>query len=162
MGARLQIGAPMNPPAQFLRYSSCNSPIETTMHTGSCLCGGVQFEVQGDLAPIQICYCGQCRKAQGTALVTNMPVSRSAVKFSSGEHLMRRYESSPGKLRVFCSRCGSPLYSERPATAPGVIRLRAGVLDGPLPVRPEVQIYAAHRSNWWPLRDDLPACDADL
>ena len=129
------------------------------MYTGSCLCGGVRFEIEGELAPIQVCYCGQCRKAQGTPLVTNIPVDRGAVNFLSGEALLSRYESSPGKLRVFCSRCGSPVFSERPTTAPGVVRLRAGLLDGPLDIRPEVQIYAAHRSNWWPLREDLPACD---
>ncbi|WP_290537184.1 hypothetical protein [Alcanivorax sp.] len=42
------------------------------MYTGSCLCGGVTFEIAGELAPIQVCHCQQCRKAQGTALVTNI------------------------------------------------------------------------------------------
>ena len=36
------------------------------MFTGRCLCGGVRYTVSGDLAPIQICHCAQCRAAQGT------------------------------------------------------------------------------------------------
>ncbi|HBS15496.1 GFA family protein, partial [Alloalcanivorax venustensis] len=30
-------------------------------YTGSCLCGGIAFEVRGPLAPIQVCHCQQCR-----------------------------------------------------------------------------------------------------
>lgn len=125
------------------------------MYSGSCLCGGVRFEVDGELEPIQVCYCEQCRKAQGTVLVTNIPLNRSAVRFTSGEELFSHYESSPGKDRVFCSRCGSPLFSER-RSLPGVIRLRAGLLNEPLVTRPAAQFYTAHKSNWWPLREDLP------
>jgi hypothetical protein len=44
------------------------------MYTGSCLCGGVAYEIDGELEPIQVCHCSQCRKAQGTAIVTNIPV----------------------------------------------------------------------------------------
>ena len=40
------------------------------MRTGGCLCGAVRYEVTGPLAPIQLCHCGQCRKAQGSALLT--------------------------------------------------------------------------------------------
>ncbi len=33
------------------------------MVSGSCLCGGVRFRIEGGLAPTQVCHCGQCRKA---------------------------------------------------------------------------------------------------
>ncbi len=79
------------------------------MHTGSCLCGGVQFRIEQALEPIQVCHCSQCRKAQGTPFATNTPVSTSAFHLTAGKELLKAFESSPGKQRVFCSGCGSPI-----------------------------------------------------
>lgn len=125
------------------------------MHTGSCLCGGVRFEIDGELAPIQICHCGQCRKAQGTPFATNVPVETRNFRFTAGEELLRAYQASPGKDRVFCSRCGSPIFSRREAL-PGMLRVRAGTLDGPLDTRPQAHFQVSSKANWWPITDSLP------
>lgn len=128
------------------------------MYTGSCLCGGVQFEIQGELAPIQICHCVQCRKAQGSAIVTNIPVSEANFTLTQGAELIGAFESSPGKLRCFCKRCGSPVYS-RTEKVPGVVRIRAGTLDGDLNTRPETHYFMADKANWFEVTDDLPKFD---
>lgn len=128
------------------------------MYTGSCLCGGVQYRIEGELEPIQVCHCKQCRKAQGTPFVTNIPVQASAFSITSGGELVREYESSPGKVRAFCSTCGSPILSRR-SSMPEVVRVRAGSLNEDLPVRPSFHIFAAHKANWWEIRDELPRFD---
>ena len=125
------------------------------MFTGSRLCGGVHFRVDAEPEPIQICYCRQCRKAQGAALVTNMPVPSAAFHITAGADLLRSYESSPGKDRVFCSRCGSPIYSKS-AKNPEVVRLRAGTLNEPLSARPVAHFHVASKPNWWEINDGLP------
>lgn len=125
------------------------------MYTGSCLCGGVAFEIAGELAPIQVCHCQQCRKAQGTALVTNIPVKTDALHWVRGEALLKSFESSPGKQRVFCRECGSPVCSTL-ETLPGVVRIRAGLLNEPLQTRPAFHIYVDSACNWWEINDDLP------
>lgn len=122
--------------------------------TGSCLCGGVRFRLAaGALAPIQVCHCLQCRKAQGTPFATNMPVAAAAFTLLQGADLLMAYASSPGKQRVFCGRCGAPVYSRRDAD-PQVLRLRAGLLDEPVAARPQAHYYVASRCSWWPLADD--------
>lgn len=125
------------------------------MVNGSCLCGAVAFEVSGALAPIQVCHCGQCRKAQGGPFATNIPVNREDFRLLRGEDRLRAFESSPGKRRWFCVTCGAPIYSERDSL-PGVLRLRAGTLDGDLPVAPEGHYHVASKANWWPLEEGLP------
>ncbi len=122
--------------------------------TGSCLCGGVAFRIESDLQPIQVCHCSQCRKAQGGPFATNIPVPAAAFHLLGGEHLLKSYESSPGKQRVFCSHCGSPVYSRR-ASMPSIVRVRAGLLDGPLPVRPAWHAHTASQCNWWRIDDGL-------
>ncbi len=125
------------------------------MHTGSCLCGGVKFTIEGDLEPIQICHCGQCRKAQGSAFATNIPVPVQAFKLVMGAGLLRSFQSSPGKDRVFCKQCGSPVYSKK-ATMPDVLRIRAGLLDGKLATSPVVHFYTQYKANWWEITDGIP------
>ncbi|WP_410209137.1 GFA family protein [Aquirhabdus sp.] len=125
------------------------------MITGSCLCGGVKFKINAALEPIQVCHCSQCRKAQGGPFATNTPVLTSNFELTDGLDILTEYESSPGKKRFFCSRCGSPIYSAR-SSLPGVIRIRAGLLDEPLTVRPSVHAYVASKSSWWDIQDGLP------
>lgn len=125
------------------------------MQQGGCLCGGVRFQIEGELAPIQICHCGQCRKAQGGAFASNIPVAEGAFQLLAGEELLQRYESSPGKQRVFCRQCGSPLFS-RHELIPGVLRIRAGLLEGDLQTRPAAHFFVASKANWWTLDDELP------
>lgn len=127
-------------------------------HAGGCLCGAVRYEIEGELAPIQMCHCGQCRKAQGVAFATNIPVAAERFRLIAGAQALREYESSPGKRRAFCGQCGSPILSRRPDD-PSAIRLRAGSLDGPLDTRPAVHIYTGSKANWWHIDDDLPQLD---
>ena len=125
------------------------------MYTGSCLCGGVQFQIEGELAPIQICHCIQCRKAQGSAIVTNIPVQETHFTLVSGEDLLGAFESSPGKQRVFCKNCGSPVYSKT-VKVPGVVRIRAGTLDGDLETQPQAHYWVSCKANWYEINDNLP------
>ncbi len=129
------------------------------MHTGSCLCGGIKFRIHAELTPIQVCHCSQCRKAQGGPFATNIAVDQAAVEFVSGQALMRAYESSPGKRRHFCGTCGSPLFSERSAL-PGVLRIRAGLLDEPLGVGLDFHAFMGSKSSWWPVDEGLPQHEA--
>jgi len=46
------------------------------MARASCLCGGVRYEVTGELGPVALCHCGMCRKATGSAFASNASVAR--------------------------------------------------------------------------------------
>jgi hypothetical protein len=131
----------------------------TQITHGRCLCGAVRYTVQGQLAPIEVCHCSQCRQAQGGPFATNIPVQASAFVLQSGQEFVQKYESTPGKSRCFCRQCGSPLYSQREAL-PGVLRLRAGTLEGDVLTRPVCHAYFASKANWWPVDDHLPKHDA--
>lgn len=125
------------------------------MHTGSCLCSGVRFQIEGDLAPIQLCHCVDCRKAQGAAFGANIPVAAEAFRLLSGEPLLKAFRATPGKARVFCGACGSPVYSRLDA-APGTLRVRAGLLDSPVASRPASHAFTETGADWWEITDELP------
>ena len=122
---------------------------------GSCLCESVRFEIRGKLGPVGYCHCSTCRKANGSAFAANGPVRRKYFAFARGEELIREYESSPGKYRAFCSRCGSPIYS-RVDSDPETLRVRLGTLDGDPGRRPAAHVWVGSKAVWHAITDDLP------
>ena len=127
---------------------------------GSCLCGAIKYEVDGELGPIVLCHCSMCRKAQGTAFAANAPVDADRFRVVAGHEVLRGYRSSPGKQRYFCSVCGSPIYSKRDARGE-VVRLRIGTLDSKIAVKPGAHIFVASKAEWFDILDALPQ-HADL
>ena len=125
------------------------------MYTGSCLCGGVQFRIDAELGPIDLCYCQQCRKASGSAFASNAPVSAAALQITRGAELLKAFESSPGEQRIFCGQCGSPIFNRKDSTS-DVVRIRAGTINEPLLVKPAAHYFVGSKCNWWEIRDDLP------
>jgi len=125
------------------------------IHSGGCLCGAVRYEVEGELAPVQLCHCGQCRKAQGSAFGANVPVAAAAFRLLQGGDVLREHRASPGKRRVFCGTCGSPLFSQRD-DAPAALRLRAGSLDDGADLVLGVHIQTDSKAAWWPIDDERP------
>jgi hypothetical protein len=125
------------------------------MHTGSCLCGAVRFEIDGPLEGIQLCHCSMCRRASGTAFASNLPVREENFRVVSGKDRLKTFESNPGKARVFCANCGSPIIS-RSALNPGWVRVRVGTVDEPVGARPIFHFYVDSKASWLPIDDDLP------
>lgn len=128
------------------------------MINGSCLCKKVQYEYSGAVGTITVCHCSDCRKAQGTGSVVAVPVDAAQLRWLSGEHDIAEYESSPGKKRAFCRRCGAPLYSRRD-DVPDVLRLRMGTIDSPHELVPAAHIFAKDVPGWARLDDDWPRYD---
>jgi hypothetical protein len=125
------------------------------MQTGSCLCGAVKYEIAGELAPIQLCHCSMCRRASGTAFAANLPVRTADFRIVAGEANVKAYESRPGKERVFCGECGSPIIS-RSQGDPDMVRVRAGTLDDPAPTHVAFHFHVASKASWLPIADNLP------
>jgi hypothetical protein len=63
---------------------------------GSCLCGGVEFEIAGPLTAPLNCHCSQCRKQHGAAFRSRVRVQSKDFRWLKGEHLV----SAPWKRPV--------------------------------------------------------------
>jgi hypothetical protein len=126
-----------------------------TMLTARCLCDGVRLRVSGKLGAAAFCHCSQCRRANGSAFACNAPVRSKYLEFEAGRELIREFESSPGKFRAFCSRCGSPIYS-RLVSEPDLFRLRLGLVDGDPGRRPLFHVWVGSKAPWFEITDALP------
>ena len=125
------------------------------MLDGGCLCGGVRFRITGKLGPVGFCHCKQCQRASGSAFAANAPVRTRYLELSSGSDLLKEYESSPGKFRAFCGRCGSPIYSRRDSE-PELRRIRLGSLDSDPERRPLGHVWVRSKAPWYSIGDSLP------
>jgi hypothetical protein len=125
------------------------------MIRGSCLCGGVRFEILGKPGRSSHCHCSMCRKAHGAAFGTYAAVRNEDFKLLSGAALIARYPSSPGVVRTFCSRCGSTLQfiSDK---RPDIVDVALGVLDDDPGIRVPHHIFVASKAPWTEIADGLP------
>jgi len=127
---------------------------ETDALTGHCLCGAVRYRISGRIGPVVYCYCSMCRRANGTAFAANANVRRGNIDFLSGQNAITEYESSPGKFRAFCSRCGSPVYSRW--DDPDILRIRLGLLDQDPGRRSLAHCWVSAKAPWFEITDQLP------
>ncbi len=132
------------------------------MVRGSCLCGGVAFEIDGPLTPIQLCHARRCQKATGLAVAPEVAAKRDGFRWLRGEELLSRYEAPilkepPAYRTVFCRVCGSPM----PAALEGadLVVLLAGVLDEGADTKPFRHAFVRQRPSWHTITDDLPKFD---
>ena len=125
--------------------------------SGSCACGRVRYEADGDLSPIAHCHCETCRKVHGAAFSSLAAVRRSDFRWTEGEELLSHFESSPGKIRRFCSKCGSHLAAERAQSSH--VMLRLGCLDTPIVGEHIGHIWRSDGASWFDpnqLLDEYP------
>jgi len=113
---------------------------------GSCLCGAVEYQVDGLAGPIVHCHCHSCQKAHAAAFASTARANRADFRWLRGERRLGAYASSPGKLRRFCKRCGSHLVAEW-VDEPQVI-IRVATLDDDPGIRPEAHIWVASQLPW--------------
>jgi hypothetical protein len=125
------------------------------MHKGSCLCQSIQYELSAELGDFGYCHCKSCRKASGSAHAANAPIDRQNFRLLSGIDSLREFESSPGKFRAFCSRCGSPIYAYVAKTR-DVLRLRLGSLDTPFGKTVKAHTFVADKADWDRIEGAVP------
>jgi hypothetical protein len=125
------------------------------MTSGSCHCQTIRFEISGEIDGIWHCHCGTCQKLNGTAYGSTGFVSASAFKITEGQDELTAYESSPGKKRYFCAKCGAPIYALAQAN-PERIGVRMGACHGDPGVRSRAHIWMSQHPDWYEFETDLP------
>lgn len=122
------------------------------MHTGSCLCGAVTFEVSRELRPPDACHCRQCRRWSGHYWAST-DVSRESLTIHGAERVTW-YQSSERVRRGFCSTCGSVLFWE--PVGKDTVGVAMGAFDAPTGTRLAIHIFVAEQGDYYDIADGLP------
>jgi hypothetical protein len=121
---------------------------------GSCLCGGVAYEITSPPQRIRYCHCGRCRKARATAHAANLLTNVEGVRFLRGEEQLAEYKVPDARFftQVFCRACGGPMPRLDPGRKLAVIPL--GSLDDDPGIRAEAHIFVDSKAPWYEIPDD--------
>ncbi len=127
---------------------------------GSCLCGGIAYEVSEPFKVVYNCHCSRCRKARAAAHNTIGFTSIDGVRFLNGEELLVHYKVPEAEffIQTFCRVCGSVMPSLKKDRSIAVIPL--GSLDDDPGRGADDHIFAGSKAPWYEIADDLPQFDA--
>lgn len=112
---------------------------------GSCLCGALAYEIEGDFDGIWMCHCSNCRKTSGGLGNTILIVPRGRFRWVRGEDHRVTYAVRPTYSITRCRTCGTPLPAEEDADN---VYLTAGTLDDPLDAGIKNHIFYDSRADW--------------
>ena len=116
-------------------------------YLGSCLCGGVSFEIEGAFEHFYLCHCEKCRKDTGTAHAANLFSSKAKLKWLSGKDKVRTYNHrNEGHIKSFCEICGSALPNLQMNEK--LLLVPAGSLDSDIDIKPDGHIFYESRAVW--------------
>ena len=130
----------------------------TTTSVGGCSCGEVRYRLTSAPMFVHCCHCLNCQRHTGTAFVVNLLIEAARVELLSGAPqpvTMPLNGGSPN--RIFrCPQCQVAVWSEYGGRT-AVRFVRAGTLDDPSTVSPDVHIYTRSKLPWVLLPESVPA-----
>ncbi|RXQ95983.1 GFA family protein [Ancylomarina salipaludis] len=127
-------------------------------HTGSCLCGKISFEIDGDFESFFLCHCEYCRKDTGSAHAANLFSSTARLKWLSGENQVKTFQyKSTRHFKSFCPNCGSALPNIQIDGKHLVVP--AGCLETDVPIQAQAHVFLKSKANWDTNLENLPKFD---
>jgi hypothetical protein len=149
-------------PPEFAMGSVSRAPIDWPLDAiaGSCLCGGVAYQIANPPRMMRNCHCSRCRRGRSAAHATNALYALEDFTFVRGEAQVVEYRVPEAMYfaTAFCRHCGSatPRFSRER----GLAIVPAGTLDTDPGARPTEHIFVSSKANWFDISDDLPQFDA--
>jgi hypothetical protein len=118
-----------------------------SVHYGSCLCGAVRFEVNGDFQRFYLCHCGHCRKDTGSVHAANLFAFAATLRWIAGENRVTSFTlPSTRHSKSFCATCGAAL--PRDQLESGLLVVPAGSLDTDVTLKPDAHIFWSSKAQW--------------
>ena len=127
--------------------SESRKPDNANCTSGSCLCGAVRFEYEGEADRMMNCHCSRCRRQMSAGYGTFVFVASDKFRWIAGESDVVNYKMPEARIKgtAFCRHCGSLVARERDA---GSMQIPAGSLDGDPHVRPIANIFTDSKARW--------------
>jgi hypothetical protein len=117
---------------------------------GGCSCGSIRYAI--DVAPLIVhaCHCTWCQRETGSAFAINTVVETAHVRLTSGTPIEIETPSASGRGQIIvrCPTCYVALWSHYAISGKKIAFVRAGTLDQPHEIEPDVHIYTSTKRPW--------------
>ena len=127
------------------------------LREGGCSCGAVRYRLTSDPLFVHCCHCLNCQRQTGSAFVVNVLIEADRVEVNGEPQRVEvPRDGDLGAQGVFrCPSCQVAVYSIY--SYPTVYFVRAGTLDEPASVSPDVHIFTRSKLPWVTLPEGVPA-----
>jgi hypothetical protein len=124
---------------------------------GGCSCGSLRYRLASAPLLVHCCHCRNCQRQTGSAFVVNLLIETERLEVIEGAAQPVDVPRDDGSLqRIFrCPQCQVAVFSEY--GRPEVRFVRAGTLDDPTDVTPDVHIFTRSKVGWVALPETAPA-----
>ncbi|KAK5653283.1 hypothetical protein OQA88_9182 [Cercophora sp. LCS_1] len=126
--------------------------------TGGCPCLYTRYTITEPPLITHCCHCTWCQRETGSAFCINalFPAS-SVVHLDKREPILVTTPSLSGKGQVIarCPKCFVAVWSNYPGGGSAIRFVRAGTLDKPGSVKPDVHIYTGAKAEWVVIPQDV-------
>ena len=126
---------------------------------GGCSCGEVRYRLTSEPLIVHCCHCLNCQRQTGSAFVINLLLEADEVELVAGAPQVVEVPRDDGSTQRIhrCPTCQVAVYSEY--TRPEFRFVRAGTLDDPSCVTPDVHIYTRSKVPWIVIPEDAVRFD---
>ena len=128
---------------------------------GGCACGAIRYKLTNTPLVVHACHCRDCQRLSGTAFATNIWIERKFVEPGPTAPASYRLAGGSGQPHdvFFCARCGTTVWSGY-HPVPWALFVRAGTLDAPDAVKPDLHIFTRTKVPWLQLPVGAQAFDS--
>ncbi|HXO91677.1 MAG TPA: GFA family protein [Stellaceae bacterium] len=127
---------------------------------GGCACRAIRYRVTHSPLIVHACHCRDCQRLTGGPFVINLWIESKFVEPNGVAPKSFRLAGGGGKHHhdvFFCEACGTTLWSRYHIVPSDCLFVRAGTLDTPEAVTPDVHIYTRSKLPWVALPEGVPA-----
>ena len=125
---------------------------------GRCTCGEVRYRLTDRPMFVHCCHCLDCQRQTGSAFVLNAIIELERIELLSGAPEPVTVPTDSGRPHDIyrCPSCRTALWSDYGRRS-GARFVRAGTLEDPSEVRPDVHIFTRSKLPWVSLPPEVPA-----
>jgi hypothetical protein len=115
---------------------------------GGCACGTVRYLLTSEPMLVHCCHCLNCQRQTGSAFVINLLIETGRLEVLAGTPQPVDVPRDGGAAqRIFrCQDCQVAVFSEYGRRE--LRYVRAGTLDDPTEITPDVHIYTRSKAGW--------------
>jgi hypothetical protein len=131
----------------------------TVSREGGCSCGRVRYRLTSEPMFVHCCHCRNCQRQTGSAFVINLLIETECVELLAGEPTAVGVPRDDGSTQEVyrCPACLVAVYSHY--GWPELAFVRAGTLDDPDSIAPDIHIFTKSKLPWVTLPDSVPAVE---
>ncbi|WP_322988322.1 GFA family protein [Hoeflea sp.] len=128
--------------------------------SGGCGCGALRYRLKSKPMIVHCCHCKDCQRQTGSAFVVNAVIERDNIEIDQGNSVAFTMPTDSGTPHDLyrCEDCGTTVWSDY-GRRKTMVFLRAGTLDDPGSLPPDVHIFIRSKLPWVSLPADIPAFD---